>query len=100
MDDYEVLAEELSKLGEKWRDLEERFAEVERVNARLERTDDHEWQGRRLVGPACGTVAQVPELIPRKPRPWHELDLIVRQGVSSLGDECCDDRFLASLHAQ
>ena len=36
MDDYEVVAEELSKLGEKWRDLEERLAEVERVNARLE----------------------------------------------------------------
>ena len=36
MDDYEVLAEELSKLGEKWRDLEERVADVERVNARLE----------------------------------------------------------------
>jgi predicted nuclease with TOPRIM domain len=36
VDDYEVLAEELSKLGEKWRDLEERVAEVERVNARLE----------------------------------------------------------------
>ena len=36
MDDYEVVAEELSKLGEKWRDLEQRVAEVERVNARLE----------------------------------------------------------------
>ena len=36
MDDYGVVAEELSKLGEKWRDLEERMAEVERVNARLE----------------------------------------------------------------
>jgi hypothetical protein len=36
MDDYEVVAEELSKLGEKWRELEERVAEVERVNARLE----------------------------------------------------------------
>jgi hypothetical protein len=36
MDDYEVVAEELSKLGEKWHELEERVAEVERVNARLE----------------------------------------------------------------
>jgi hypothetical protein len=36
MDDYEVVAEELSKLGEKWHDLEERVAEVERVNMRLE----------------------------------------------------------------
>ena len=36
MDDYEVVAEELSLLGEKWRDLEVRVAEVERVNARLE----------------------------------------------------------------
>jgi hypothetical protein len=36
MDDYEVVAEELSQLAEKWRDLEERVAEVERVNARLE----------------------------------------------------------------
>ncbi len=36
MDDYEVVAEELSKLGDKWHDLEARLAEVERVNARLE----------------------------------------------------------------
>ncbi len=36
MDDYEVVAEELSQLAEKMRDLEERLAEVERVNARLE----------------------------------------------------------------
>ncbi len=36
MDDYEAVAEELNKLAEKWRDLEERVAEVERVNARLE----------------------------------------------------------------
>ena len=36
MDDYEVVAEQLSQLGEKWRDLEQRVTEVERVNARLE----------------------------------------------------------------
>ena len=36
MDDYEVVAQELSQLAEKWRGLEERVAEVERVNARLE----------------------------------------------------------------
>jgi hypothetical protein len=36
MDDHEVVAEELSQLAEKWRDLEERVVEVERVNARLE----------------------------------------------------------------
>ena len=36
MDDYEVVAEELSKLAEKWHDLEQRVAEVERVNTRLE----------------------------------------------------------------
>jgi hypothetical protein len=36
VDDYEVVAEELSKLGEKWHNLEKRLAEVERVNARLE----------------------------------------------------------------
>jgi hypothetical protein len=36
VDDYQVVAEELSQLGEKWRELEERVAEVERVNARLE----------------------------------------------------------------
>jgi hypothetical protein len=36
MDDYEVVAQELSELGEKLRRLEERLAEVERVNARLE----------------------------------------------------------------
>jgi hypothetical protein len=36
MDDYEVVAQELSDLGVKIRSLEERVAEVERVNARLE----------------------------------------------------------------
>jgi predicted nuclease with TOPRIM domain len=36
VDDYQVVAQELSELGEKWRALEERLAEVERVNARLE----------------------------------------------------------------
>jgi hypothetical protein len=36
VDDYEVVAEELSKLADKWHDLEMRLAEVERVNARLE----------------------------------------------------------------
>jgi hypothetical protein len=36
MEDYEVVAEELSDLGEKLRGLEERMTEVERVNTRLE----------------------------------------------------------------
>jgi hypothetical protein len=36
VDDYEVVAEELSQLAEKMRGLEERLAEVERVNTRLE----------------------------------------------------------------
>ena len=36
MDDYGVVAEELSQLAEKMRGVEERLAEVERVNARLE----------------------------------------------------------------
>jgi hypothetical protein len=36
MDDYEVVAEELSQLAEKMAGFEERLAEVERVNARLE----------------------------------------------------------------
>jgi hypothetical protein len=36
VDDHEVVAEELSQLGQKWRELEQRVAEVERVNARLE----------------------------------------------------------------
>ena len=36
MDDYEVVAQELSELGERLRGLEERLAEVEKVNARLE----------------------------------------------------------------
>jgi hypothetical protein len=36
MDDYQVVAEELSQLGDKLRELEQRVAEVERVNARLE----------------------------------------------------------------
>jgi hypothetical protein len=36
VDDYEVVAQELSELAEKMRGHEERLAEVERVNARLE----------------------------------------------------------------
>ena len=36
MDDYEVIAQELRELAEKVRGLEERLADVERVNARLE----------------------------------------------------------------
>jgi hypothetical protein len=36
VDDYEVVAQELSGLAEKVRDLEDRVVEVERVNARLE----------------------------------------------------------------
>lgn len=36
MDDYEVVAQELSGLAEKIRGLEDRIVEVERVNARLE----------------------------------------------------------------
>ncbi len=36
VDDYEVVAEELSQLAEKMRGLEDRLTEVERVNARLE----------------------------------------------------------------
>jgi hypothetical protein len=36
VDDYEMVAQELSELAEKMRGHEERLAEVERVNARLE----------------------------------------------------------------
>ncbi len=36
MNDDEVIAQELSGLGEKVRNLEKRMAEVEQVNARLE----------------------------------------------------------------
>jgi hypothetical protein len=36
VDDYEVVAQELSGLAEKIRGLEARIVEVERVNARLE----------------------------------------------------------------
>ena len=36
MDDFDVVAQELSELGEEMRALEVRLAEVERVNARLE----------------------------------------------------------------
>lgn len=36
MEDQEVIAQELSGIGGKVRDLEKRIAEVERVNARLE----------------------------------------------------------------
>jgi len=36
VDDYEVVAEELSQLAEKWRGLEQRVADVEKVNTRLE----------------------------------------------------------------
>lgn len=36
MHDYEIVAQELSRLGEKMREFDQRLAEVERVNARLE----------------------------------------------------------------
>ena len=36
MEDYELIAQELSDLGDKIRGLDERLAEVERVNGRLE----------------------------------------------------------------
>jgi hypothetical protein len=36
MEDFELIAQELSGLAEKIRSLEERLVEVERVNARLE----------------------------------------------------------------
>jgi hypothetical protein len=36
VEDYELIAQELSELGEKIRGLDVRLAEVERVNARLE----------------------------------------------------------------
>ena len=36
MEDQEVIAQELSGLGEKVRDLEKRMLEIERVNGRLE----------------------------------------------------------------
>jgi hypothetical protein len=36
MDDYEIVAQELSRLGEKMREFDQRLVEVERVNARLE----------------------------------------------------------------
>jgi hypothetical protein len=36
MDDYEIVAQELSRLGEKLREFDKRLVEVERVNARLE----------------------------------------------------------------
>ena len=36
VDDYEVVAEELSQLAQRWRELERRVADVEKVNARLE----------------------------------------------------------------
>lgn len=36
MEHYDVIAQELSNIGENIRGIEERLAEVERVNARLE----------------------------------------------------------------
>jgi hypothetical protein len=36
MQDYELIAEELSAIAEKVRDLDRRLMEVEKVNARLE----------------------------------------------------------------
>jgi predicted nuclease with TOPRIM domain len=36
MDEYEVVAQELSELAEKLRGLDDRLTEVERVNSRLE----------------------------------------------------------------
>ncbi len=36
VEDNELIAQELSRLGEKIRDVEERLAEVEKVNARFD----------------------------------------------------------------
>ena len=55
MDDHEVVAEELSQLAGKMRDLEDRLAEVERVNARLDEAADHgPWARRGLTSLGCG----------------------------------------------
>ncbi|HEU0247520.1 MAG TPA: hypothetical protein VFR38_10585 [Gaiellaceae bacterium] len=56
MDDYEAVAQELSDLGEKIRSLEERVAEVERVNARLEDaalTTARPWVRSHVTGTRC-----------------------------------------------
>ena len=63
MDDYEVVAEELSQLEEKWRDLEMRVAEVERVNARLE-------EAALTTARALGEVSH----------PWHAFYHPLRRG--------------------
>jgi predicted nuclease with TOPRIM domain len=51
VDDYEVVVEELKQLSEKMRGLEERLAEVERVNARLE-------EAARTTSLALGEVSR------------------------------------------
>jgi predicted nuclease with TOPRIM domain len=63
MDDYEVVAEELSQLGEKWRDLEERVAEVERVRRDLdERVAEVERVNARLEEAALTTARALGEV--------------------------------------
>ena len=67
MDDYEVVAQELSELGEKLRGLEERLAEVERVNARLE-------EAALTTARALGEVSRHWDAVYDAMRPANKID--------------------------
>jgi hypothetical protein len=62
MDDYEVVAQELSQLAEKMRGFEQRIAEIARVNARLEDAapDYRPCVGRGLTSLGCGVRRHAP----------------------------------------
>jgi hypothetical protein len=70
MEDYEVVAQEMSDLGETLRGLEDRVAEVERVNARLE-------EAALTTARALGEVSRhwdaVYDVMPRANRIEHEI---------------------------
>ena len=81
MDDYEVVAEQLSQLGEKWRDLEQRVTEVERVNARLE-------EAALTTARALGEVS----------RHWNEVYDAMRRG--RVEDEISSERDHSAAEAR
>ena len=86
MDDYEVVAEELSQLAEKLLGLEERLTEVERVNARLEEQPDHGSRtGRGLMSLGRGVRRDAPrrQTRPARSRPSATTMRLARRGEPS-----------------
>ena len=85
MDDYGVVAEELSQLAEKMRGVEERLADVERVNARLE-------EAALTTARALGEVSRHWEAVYDAMRRADRID----RGISSERDNAVSKRVASS----